>query len=63
MERKRIHVHPVDPRICYTRGRGFDAYVERCKAAVEYTKHIHGNIVCTVVGNKIYEPNLMVQIM
>ena len=62
MKRKRIHLRQVDPRICYARGRGFDAYVERYKAAVEYTKHIHSEIICTVVGNRIYEPNLMIQI-
>ena len=62
MKRKRIYIRPIDPRICYARGRGFEAYVERCKAAVEYAKHIHGEIICTVVSNKIYEPNLMVQI-
>lgn len=55
-------VRPVDARICYARGRGFDAYVERCKAAVEYAKHIHGEIICTVAGNKIFAPYLMVQI-
>ena len=52
----------VDARICYARGRGFDAYVERCKAAVDYAKSKHYEIVCTVIGNEIYEPNLMIQI-
>lgn len=62
MKRERIYVRSVDARICYARGRGFEAYVERCKAAVEYAKHIHGEIICTVSGNKIFEPNLMIQI-
>jgi hypothetical protein len=57
MKRTRIFVRSVDSRICYARGRGFGAYVQRCKDAVEYSKHIHGEIICTVVGNKIYDPN------
>lgn len=52
----------VDARICYARGRGFDAYVGKCKAAVDYAKRKHYEIVCTVIGNEIYEPNLMIQI-
>lgn len=62
MKRERIYVQSVDSRICYARGRGFEAYVEKCKAAVDFAKRKHYEIVCTVVGDKIYEPNLMIQI-
>lgn len=56
--RKRIYVKFVDPRICYGRGRGFEAYARFCHEA--YLNALKGKYVCTCESGVVYDARTMI---
>lgn len=51
-----MYVSQVDPRVCYARGRGWEAYVMWHQEAVACARTILGKLIYTVEGDKIYDP-------